>query len=54
MIHKYISTLLLAKYYSGEMGRACGTYGRKRDAYREIDNMEDVGIDGDNIKIIVE
>jgi hypothetical protein len=25
--------------------------GEKRDAYREIDHMEDVGIDGDNIKM---
>jgi len=28
--------------------------GEKRDAYREIDHMEDVGIDGDNIKMIFE
>jgi len=27
---------------------------KKRDAYREIDHVKDVGIDGDNIKMIFE
>jgi hypothetical protein len=26
--------------------------GEKRDAYREINHVEDVGVDGDNIKMV--